>query len=94
LLCALVTMTTTSHFWMTTQMVTALVVTQQIEPWYHTMNASRSSLLCGSDYRYDLQTNWLRRLQARVYFMCLIKPVTINCGSTYDVRVEVRMTYV
>jgi hypothetical protein len=34
LLCALVTMTTTSHFWMTTQMVTALVVTQQIEPWY------------------------------------------------------------
>jgi hypothetical protein len=35
LLCTLVTMTTTSQFQMTTQMVTALAVTQKMEPWYH-----------------------------------------------------------
>jgi hypothetical protein len=33
--------------------------------------ASKRSLICGSNYSY-LHTNWLRRLQTRVYFMCLV----------------------
>jgi hypothetical protein len=51
-------------------LIATVVISEEYTKQSLAMNASKSSQLCGSDYSLDLQSNWLQRLQARVY-LCI-----------------------